>query len=419
MRVAGWLGFLLVCVELAGCSSLGKKTALPKSGDDHAPAANPHDDRPAPSALVSPASSDGTALIFGRVGDTFSKTRYSDIWVVPPADGQGAPVARHTETDQQGYFTVKNLQPGLVYRVIAQTKDGNYKEAGEVTVRPPSHPVYILVSADRHPAIPGGADPGPAPSIGPPLPVPSAGGPGRDSGPSIEMGPPAPLTPASGSAGGEIPIQPENFADGARTRISPDVRIPGPGAPRPPVPPRPAPNPNLPLSGPPLAPIGVTPVPSCDRRGNTVYNFALAGLDGQPWEYRRDRLPASRLVLIDFWGTWCAPCRATITGQINRLNELYGRQGLEIVGIAYERKPTFDAQVRTVETAIRKLDIRYRVLMGAGVGTCPVQRDFDVKAFPTLVLINDKGQIIWRKEGPTSPEFDQLRVVIRRELGIR
>ena len=161
-------------------------------------------------------------------------------------------------------------------------------------------------------------------------------------------------------------------------------------------------------------------MPSCDKRGSQVYNFALAGLDGQPWEYKRDRLPGSRLLLLDFWGTWCPPCRMTITTHLNRLHEWYGRQGLEIIGIAYEREPTFDSQVRTVQASLRTLGVRYRVLMGAGMGTCPVQRDFDVKAFPTLVLINDKGQIIWHSEGaPNGPEFDQLKVVIRRELGIR
>jgi len=418
VRVAGWLGFLLLCVGLAGCSSLGKKTALPKPGDEHAPSTNPHDDRPPPpSAPITPTSAAG-ALISGRVGDTFSNTPYSDIWIVAPADGQGAPVARHTETDRLGYFTVANLQPGLAYRVIAQTKEGDTKQAGEVTVRPPNPRVFVLVSPDRRPVIPGGGDTTPPASIGPPMPVPPSGIPGRDSGPAVEMGPPGALTPASTGAGTEIPIRPENFADGAR--------VPGNSFPidiphrPPPVPPRPAPAPSLPLSGPPLAPIGVTPVPSCDKRGTTVYNFALAGLDGQPWEYKKDRLPGSRLVLLDFWGTWCPPCRATITTHINRLNDWYGRQGLEIVGIAYEREPTFDAQVRTVEASLRTLGIRYRVLMGAGSGTCPVQRDFDVKAFPTLVLINDKGQIIWRNEGaPTGPEFDQLKVVIRRELGIR
>ena len=166
-----------------------------------------------------------------------------------------------------------------------------------------------------------------------------------------------------------------------------------------------------PLPEPALTPIGATPVPSCDLRGKQLYNFALAGLDGQPWEYKRNRLPGTKVMLLDFWGTWCVPCRLTIKSHLNRLNDWYGRQGLEIIGIAYEQEPTYAAQVRTVEVARRELGINYRLLMGAGMPTCPVKRDFDIKGFPTLVLLNDKGQIIWSKEGmPTEPEFEQLKV---------
>ena len=149
MRVVGWLGFLALCLGLVGCSSLGKKTSLPKPAKDDRPtAAAPRDNGP---PLPQPAVPVGDAggIVAGRVVDNFSNTPYSDIWIVPPGDGQGAPVARHAETDRQGYFTVMNLQPGQSYRLIAQTKDGEYRQAGEVTVRPPNARVIIQVSQDR------------------------------------------------------------------------------------------------------------------------------------------------------------------------------------------------------------------------------------------------------------------------------
>jgi thiol-disulfide isomerase/thioredoxin len=165
--------------------------------------------------------------------------------------------------------------------------------------------------------------------------------------------------------------------------------------------------------------VGVAPLPSCDLRGRQLVNFALAGRDGQPWEYKRDRLPGTKVVLLDFWGTWCLPCRATVRTHLNRLNDWYGRQGLEVIGIAYENEPTFAAQVRTVDAAVRELGIKYRVLMGSGP-TCPVKLDFGIEGFPTLMLLNDKGQIIWTKKGmPSDAEFAQLKAIIRQELGIR
>ncbi len=426
MRVVACLGLLALCVELAGCSSLGKKTALPKSSEAGTPTANARDDRPPPAQPPTMAIGDTGGLIAGRVVDTFSNTPYSDIWVVPPADNQGAPVARHLETDRQGYFTIMNLQPGQAYRLVAQTKEGSFRQAGEVTVRPPNARVIIAVSQDRTPAIPGGSGAaGTVPTIGQPVPLPPSGVPGRDAGPPVGIGQPIPLSGSEPGATPAVPVRPENIAQDPRRRGDPipaDIRNPNgprwPGSPAPSKPPAPGSGPSLP--DPPLSPVGATPVPSCDLRGRQLVNFALAGRDGQPWEYKRDRLASTRVVLLDFWGTWCPPCRATIKHHLNRLHAWYGRQGLEIIGIAYEREPTFAAQVRTVDDSIRTLGIQYRVLMGPRSDTCPVLRDFGVTGFPTLVLLNDQGQIIWTKVGaPNDAEFEQLKVIIRQELGIR
>jgi thiol-disulfide isomerase/thioredoxin len=416
------LGFLALCLGLVGCNSTGKKTSQPKAANDSRPGpAAPRDDGPASPPAASPAG-DAGGIVAGRVVDNFSNTPYSDLWIVPPADGQGAPVARHAETDRQGYFTVMNLQPGLTYRLIAQTKDGEYRQAGEVTVRPPNARVIIQVSQGRTPAIPGAADPGLRPSVGEPVPIAPPGAPGNEPPPRVVPGQPIPLPQSGPTSGSTTPIRPDTFAtDPNRPR---DSTISIPPQPRPPAPSKPAP-PSAPPGGPPvpepgLSPISATLVPSCDLRGKQLYNFALAGLDGQPWEYKRNRLPGTKVMLLDFWGTWCVPCRMCIKSHLNRLHDWYGRQGLEIIGIAYEQEPTYAAQARTVEAARRELGINYRLLMGFGMPTCPVKRDFEVKGFPTLVLLNDKGQIIWRKEGmPSEPEFEQLKVIIRKELGIR
>jgi thiol-disulfide isomerase/thioredoxin len=410
------MGILAVCLGLVGCSSLGKKTSLPKAGPENrsGPSAARDDGPPQPPA---PPAGETSGIVAGRVIDYFNNSPPSRIWIVPPGDGQGAPVYQLAETDRFGYFTINNLRPGQTYRLIAQTKDGELKQAGEVTVRPPNARVIIQVSQDRTPTLPGGGDAGSGPSLGQPIPLPPSAGSGQDPRAPVGIGQPVPLSPPGPAEGATTPIRPENFAQDPR-RSTPTMTIPP--QPRAPAPPKPAPpGGGPPLPEPPLAPVGATQVPSCDLRGKQLYNFALAGLDGQPWEYKRNRRPGSRLTLIDFWGTWCPPCCYTIKRHLVPLNDLYGRQGLEIIGIAYEREPTFEAQVRTVEASARKLGINYRVLMGCTPG-CPVQRDFAVRGFPTLVLLDDKGQILWRLDrSPAEPEFEQLKVIIRQQLGIR
>lgn len=426
MRVVACLGFVALCVGLAGCSGTGKKTSLPRSGDDRA-AANPRDDRPPVAGVPNIPAGEVGGMLAGRVEDVFQNHPYSDLWVVTSADGQGAPVARHAETDRQGFFTIQGLQAGQPYRLIAQTKEGTFKQAGEVMVRPPNARVIIPVSQDRAPAIPGGGTADPQPKIGQPIPLPPSGGAGNGQRSPVDMTDPVPVPPSGSGVGSGVPVRPENVVRDPKRRGDPVMDMQGgprwPGLPAP-SPPKPAPplapsGNGPPLPDPPVAPVGATPVPSCDLRGRQLVNFALAGRDGQPWEYKRDRLPGTKVMLLDFWGTWCPPCRATIRNHLNRLHDWYGRQGLEIVGIAYEYEPTFAAQVRTVDAAVRELGIKYRVLMGRG-DSCPVRLDFGIKRFPTLVLLNEKGQIVWTKEGmPNDAEFEQLKVIVRQELGIR
>jgi thiol-disulfide isomerase/thioredoxin len=434
VRIVGWLGFLALCLGLAGCNSPGKKTSLPKAAsDDRSAPLTPRDTGPPLSQQTAVPAGGTSGMIHGRVIDVFNNTPPADIWIIPPSDGQGAPVIRRAETLQNGYFVVQNLQPGQTYRLIAQTKDRQFQQAGEVTVRPPNVKVVLQVSQDYRPNIPGGGDSGLRPSVEPPVPISPPGAPDTGSGLRPVITSPIPLPEPGSSAGPAIPIRPENFAGGSDPRNGsrdPKIDMPGPYSPRPPhVSPPPAPpkpagpaasggGPSLPE--PPLAPISATLVPSCDKRGDQLFNLALRGLDGQPWEYQRNRRAGTKLMLLDFWGTWCGWCRVSIKKHIVPLNDLYGRQGLEVIGIAYEQEPTIAAQVRTVEAARRELGINYRVLMGAGISTCPVARDFGINGFPTLVLINDKGQILWEKKAmPSEPEFEQLKVIIRKELGIR
>ncbi|HKI34607.1 MAG TPA: redoxin family protein [Gemmataceae bacterium] len=431
MRVVACMGLLALCLALSGCSSLGKKTAAPKAGPDERSAPAGRRDNPPPAAPPAAPAGEVSGVVTGRVLDYFDRTPPADVWIVPPADGNGAPIAQHVETPQDGYFTFDHLRPGQTYRLVAVTKEGDVKQGGEMTVRAPAtRGVIIQVSQNRLPAIPGGADTGSRPTIGQPVPIPPAGIPYPDQGPSAVIGQPVPIPPTGPASGSTTPIQPEHFAGPNRggSRESPAANLPNPFGPRvvppPPAPPPPPPpaSPSgglVPLSGPPRSPVGVAPMVSCDLRGKQLSNFTLAGLDGQPWEYKRSRLPGTRLMLLDFWGSWCVPCRLTIKQHLNDLNEVYGRLGLEVVGIAYEQEPTYAAQVRTVETSVHDLGIKYRILMGYG-NNCPVRRDFAVNAFPTLVLINDKGQIIWRKDGmPTAPEIEYLKAEIRKELGIR
>ena len=105
---------------------------------------------------------------------------------------------------------------------------------------------------------------------------------------------------------------------------------------------------------------------------------------------------AGNVILLDFWATWCAPCRIEIPGFIEMV-ENYGDQGFSVLGISIDDPP--DA----LQSYAEELGMNYPVLIGDG-------RD-DVKdeygpiiGFPTSVIIDRDGNICHRHIGYTPKE---------------
>jgi thiol-disulfide isomerase/thioredoxin len=93
----------------------------------------------------------------------------------------------------------------------------------------------------------------------------------------------------------------------------------------------------------------------------------------------------SKLILIDFWATWCAPCREEFP-YLNAIHSQFSNSGLSVVGLTQESKATAQA-------FLPKVDIKYK--LGAG-GAKPLQKQLRIKALPYAILVNRIGIIIWR-----------------------
>jgi thiol-disulfide isomerase/thioredoxin len=144
--------------------------------------------------------------------------------------------------------------------------------------------------------------------------------------------------------------------------------------------------------------------------GKQLHNFALYGLDAQPWEYRSHQ---GQVVLLVFWETACMPCRAAIPS-LKTFQNRYGPQGLEVIAIAYE-EGSLGERIRKVQNVRDRLSINYRLLLGGEVGSCPVRIQFGVNAFPTLVLLDEHNRIIWRHQGLDSYKLQELEMLIKQQ----
>ena len=123
-----------------------------------------------------------------------------------------------------------------------------------------------------------------------------------------------------------------------------------------------------------------------DKDGNTV---TLAGLKG-------------KYVMIDFWGTWCGPCRASHPHLI-QLHKKYSPLGVEFINIAQEGGS--DARPKWLQ-AIEDDGLTWtQILNDEGMEECDVVTLYGIQAFPTKVLIDPQGVLVATWIGDT-PEVD-------------
>ncbi len=92
---------------------------------------------------------------------------------------------------------------------------------------------------------------------------------------------------------------------------------------------------------------------------------------------------SGKVVYLDFWATWCPPCKKSMPFLNNLRNELVD-QGFEIIAINVDEEP--DA----LHLFLKKYPVDYQVAMDA-TGQCP--KIYNVKAMPSAYLIDRKGVI--------------------------
>ncbi len=441
VRRLGILG-LAICFGLCSCAALNPKNWPVFSGQkgNKPPEQNttlvPESPTspPPPSPPGRTTSSQGSGILAGQVIDAYHQRRPYATIQVSLADGGEAP--REVQTDAQGYFVVQGLKPGQRYKLVAKVRLGEKLLTGVTYATPPNVVVNIIVREDLS-ENESGHGPGnnaarkPEES-GSPTASPQSWRPANTQG--MDGNPWSPGRWGSAKGAGQ------SNGDGPATPAIP-VGAPGPKPSPPPVSPRLeipgrglAPNIGSPAGSPMLKEVPAGPlvnsvpwpgaaagpqrsatpqllsVPGCRVVANRLEDFALFDLSGQAFHWRE--APA-RLTLLDFWGTWCRPCLNSLPHLVD-LQRRYGPRGLQVIGIAYEDGSPAEQQQR-VNFVRQRLGLNYRVLLGQG-DHCPVKNALAVHSFPTLILLDEQGNILWRTEGLDSSQLAQLENEIRRRL---
>lgn len=126
-----------------------------------------------------------------------------------------------------------------------------------------------------------------------------------------------------------------------------------------------------------------------ERPAGPAPPFTLPDLEGQ--EVALADL-AGRIVVLDFWATWCEPCKAQIP-VLNRFQREHPE--VAVLGVAV------DADGRTVvEPFAREHAIGYRVLLGSE----SLAREYGVPGFPALAIVDASGRFDALHLGVVTPE---------------
>lgn len=130
--------------------------------------------------------------------------------------------------------------------------------------------------------------------------------------------------------------------------------------------------------------------------------FTLKDLDGKTVRLSDYR---GKAVVINFWATWCPPCRHEIPWFID-LQKQYGPHGLQIIGVSMD-----ESGPAAVKKFADAMGVNYKVVMGDPA----VARSFgSVRVLPTTIYIDRNGKIVSTVPGLISKQ--EIEGIIQRLL---
>lgn len=127
---------------------------------------------------------------------------------------------------------------------------------------------------------------------------------------------------------------------------------------------------------------GVSPV---EQRKAASDNFTLPKLEGGEWNFSEQR---GKVVVVNYWATWCPPCRIETPGLVNVAGE-YKSRGVEMVGVS------MDENLADIPPFVEKYKMSYQILLpgsdsNAGAGGM---------ALPTTYLYDKNGKLAKKYTG--------------------
>jgi len=110
-----------------------------------------------------------------------------------------------------------------------------------------------------------------------------------------------------------------------------------------------------------------------------------------------------KVILLDFWATWCVPCKQEIPGFIE-LQKKYGDRGLQIIGLSV------DDSMNMAKTYATQMKMNYPILLAEGKED--ILKAYDpIPSIPVSIIIDRGGRIVSRHLGIASMDLFEKEIV--------
>lgn len=139
------------------------------------------------------------------------------------------------------------------------------------------------------------------------------------------------------------------------------------------------------------------------RQGQPAPAFKVVTTSGQPVSMDNYH---GRVLVVDFFATWCQPCRMSIPHLVN-MNRKYGKQGLQILGMSADE----DGE-RVVTSFAAEQHINYPVALAGDTATDA----FGVRSIPVMIVIDKKGNVAGVFRGYSDEIAESMESLIKKLL---
>ena len=120
------------------------------------------------------------------------------------------------------------------------------------------------------------------------------------------------------------------------------------------------------------------------KEGDKAPEIVLLNLEGKEVKLSDFK---GKTVLIDFWASWCAPCRKS-NPKLEKMYQEYKSKGFEIIGVSLDSKKT------SWENAVKKDKLSFTQVNDTDFWNAKSAQDYNVEALPASFLIDKNGVII-------------------------